>query len=98
MSDLTVKQAFQAMVLFLEGFYERTQSDDVGALLGDLLILEDGSTADPAAWDDWLNSVGKVLEGHTASPAGEEEQLPLTIPIDVEQQPTFESKRVIEVV
>ncbi|MBW4637993.1 MAG: hypothetical protein KME05_07115 [Gloeocapsa sp. UFS-A4-WI-NPMV-4B04] len=49
------------MVLFLEGFYERTQSDDVGALLSQMIILEDGTTADPAAWDDWMKSVHRVL-------------------------------------
>jgi len=62
---LTGKQAFQAMVLFLEGFYERTESDDIGALLGDLQILEDGNTADPAAWEDWLGSVEQALNPST---------------------------------
>ena len=59
--ELTTKQAFEAMVLFLEEFYNRTQSDDVGGLLGDLILLEDGSTADPAAWYDWVECVEKVL-------------------------------------
>lgn len=59
--ELTTKQAFEAMVLFLEEFYNRTQSDDVGALLGQLILLKDGSTADPAAWDDWVECVEKVL-------------------------------------
>jgi hypothetical protein len=58
---LTETEAFEAMVLFLEGFYERTQSDDVGALLSQMIILEDGTTADPAAWDDWMKSVHRVL-------------------------------------
>jgi hypothetical protein len=49
------------MVLFLEGFYSRTQSDDVGWLLSDLMMLEDRRTADPAAWDDWMECVRKVL-------------------------------------
>lgn len=61
MEKLTEKQAFKAMVLFLEGFYERTNSNDVGGLLGDLILLQDGSTADPAAWDDWMKCVHKVL-------------------------------------
>lgn len=61
MDRLTNQQAFQAMVLFLEGFYERTKSDDVGAILSDLILLEDGNTADPAAWDDWMKCVYKVL-------------------------------------
>ncbi|MBW4637936.1 MAG: hypothetical protein KME05_06820 [Gloeocapsa sp. UFS-A4-WI-NPMV-4B04] len=59
--QLTRKQAFEAMVLFLEEFYNRTQSDDVGALLGQLILFEDSSTADPAAWYDWVECVEKVL-------------------------------------
>lgn len=61
MDKLTEQQAFEAMVLFLENFYEHTKSDDVGGLLGDLILLEDGSTADPAAWDDWMKCVSRVL-------------------------------------
>lgn len=61
MDELTTQQAFKAMVLFLESFYERTKSDDVGGLLGDLILLKDGTTADPAAWDDWMKCVKKVL-------------------------------------
>ena len=48
------------MVKFLEGFFIRTGSDDVGALLGDLQFLADGHTADPAAWNDWLDCIEKV--------------------------------------
>jgi hypothetical protein len=59
MEKITIEQAFTAMVIFLEGFYERTNSDDVGGLLGDLLLRPDGSTADPAAGLDWLTSVQK---------------------------------------
>lgn len=54
------KSAFDAMRFFLEGYYERTKSDDVGALLGDLRLLSDGCTADPAAWSDWMKCVKKV--------------------------------------
>ena len=61
MAKLTERQAFEAMVRFLEGIYERTQSDDIGALLSDLLISEANETADPAAWEDWMNSVQTVL-------------------------------------
>ncbi len=61
MEKLTARQAFEAMTLFLEGFYQRTQSDDVGGLLSDLLIADDNTTADPAAWQDWIESVQKVL-------------------------------------
>ena len=49
---MTEYEAFMAMQYFLEQFYERTGSDDVGALLGDMLFLESGETMDPAAWED----------------------------------------------
>jgi hypothetical protein len=46
---LTKEQAFKAMVIFLEGFYERTQSDDVGGLLADMMLRENGTTEFPAS-------------------------------------------------
>jgi hypothetical protein len=58
---LTETEAFETMVLFLEGLYESTQSDDIGALLSRMIILEDGTTADPSAWDDWIKCVHRVL-------------------------------------
>ena len=60
MKTLTFQEAFTAMQLFLEDYYERTHSDDVGALLGGIQLLEDGMTADPAVWDEWLKCVDKV--------------------------------------
>lgn len=65
MEKLSDRQAFEAMVLFLEGFYERTQSDEVGGLLSDLMASADGETADPAAWSDWIECVQKVLASTT---------------------------------
>ncbi|MGG6296932.1 hypothetical protein ACQ4M4_21260 [Leptolyngbya sp. AN02str] len=61
MRNLTEDQAFEAMVLFLEQFYERTKSDDVAVLLGQLIILEGGGTADPAVWHDWIECLHQVL-------------------------------------
>ena len=61
MNNLTEKQAFLAMVFFLEEYYQQTESDDVGALLGSLQLLEDGMTADPAIWDDWLEVISRTL-------------------------------------
>lgn len=58
---LTTREAFDAMVDFLTAIYERTRSDDIGSLLGDLQVLSDGTTADPAAWQDWLQSVKSTL-------------------------------------
>ena len=62
MITLTEKQAFQTMVLFLEEFYQRTNSDEIGGLLSDLLMSEEGITADPAAWEDWQNCIQKIIK------------------------------------
>ncbi len=59
---LTKLEAFLAMTKFLEGYYQRTSSDDVGSLLSGMQILQDGDTADSAAWYDWIESVKKVLK------------------------------------
>jgi len=58
--ELSELQAFKTMVLYLEKYYERTRSDDVGSLLGDLILLDDNSTADPAAWYDWMQCVKEI--------------------------------------
>jgi hypothetical protein len=42
MEKSTTVEAFQSMILFLETYYEQTQADDIGALLGSLQLLEDG--------------------------------------------------------
>ena len=63
METLTIRQAFDAMVHFLERQYALDKSDDIGTLLGSLSlqIWADDTTADPAAWEDWMESVQKVL-------------------------------------
>jgi hypothetical protein len=61
-NQLTITEAFNAMREFLEGYYERTSSDDVGSLLGDMRFLDDGNTADSAAWNDWIDAVNKNLK------------------------------------
>ena len=57
---LTKMEALLVMQDFLEKYYERTSSGDIGLLLGEIQILQDGLTADPAAWYDWSESVEKV--------------------------------------
>lgn len=64
--SLSTEQAFAAMRLFLEGYFARTRSDDIGSLLGDLQTSEDGKPFDPAAWNDWLASVNQVLNNTTS--------------------------------
>ena len=57
------KVAYLAMFDFLDRRYQLTQSDDIGALLGAMSLLEDGGTADPALWNDWLSSVERARTG-----------------------------------
>jgi hypothetical protein len=57
---MTTTQAYRAMFLFLEKRYFRLPSDDLGALLGELTILDDGSPADPAVAQEWARAVQSV--------------------------------------
>ena len=56
-SNLTDKEAYEAMFAFLEQVYKRTKSDDIGSLLGNIGYLPDGEPADPAIWGDWQGCV-----------------------------------------
>jgi len=58
--NFTEEEVFEAMILFLEKYYEKTNSDDIGGLLSDLLHIDYGATADPAAWYDWQECLEKV--------------------------------------
>lgn len=52
--------AYQAMLAFLEKYYDMTHADEVGGLLGSMQLIEDGKPADPAIWDDWIEAVDLV--------------------------------------
>jgi hypothetical protein len=60
---LTIEQAYRAMFYFLEHEYELTKADELGGLLGSLSwrIWAEGGPADPGAWQDWQEAVGKAL-------------------------------------
>ncbi|MGD1901946.1 MAG: hypothetical protein ACFB9N_06875 [Geitlerinemataceae cyanobacterium] len=66
--NLDYKEAYLAMYEFLNDFYDRTKSDEVGGLLGEMSLLGDGSTADPAAWEDWLRCIEKIENGQGRDP------------------------------
>jgi hypothetical protein len=61
MNQLTQQEAFQTMIAFLEAYYQQTQADDIGALLGSLQLLEDGKPTDPAMWQDWIEAYQSVM-------------------------------------
>ncbi len=62
---LTVDQAYDAMIDYLEGYCDRTHSDDVESLLSGMMLLPDGKSADSAAQEDWNKSVDKILNQKT---------------------------------
>jgi len=61
--NLTPGLAYLAMYEFLVDLYQRTMSDELGSLLGNMSYLADGETADPAVWEDWMRCVTNVLAG-----------------------------------
>ena len=58
--NLTIEEAYKSMVNFLEKYYWRTNTDDIGGLLGDIILMDEGITADPASWHVWLESVERI--------------------------------------
>jgi hypothetical protein len=62
MEKFTKEEAYMAMFFFLEKHYDFTKSDDIGALLGAMRILEDGMPVDNALWSDWDESLKKASE------------------------------------
>ena len=63
MSQLTPAQAYLAMYSFLRAHYQRTKSDDIGALLGSMSFLPGGVTADPAVAAEWQEAVQAATSG-----------------------------------
>ena len=61
--SLTKREAYAAMFTFLEEIYNATKSDDLGALLGSMSMLQDGTTADTAIWSEWEEAIAIVMDG-----------------------------------
>lgn len=63
MEMISEEQADKAIFRFLEKYYELTQADEIGSLLGsmNLELFADGRPADPAMWDDWQIALREVL-------------------------------------
>lgn len=59
---LTILEAYKAMISFLDEYYFRFGQDNLGVILGSIQLRSDQSTADPAAWQDWIEAVNRVLD------------------------------------
>ncbi|PNK61344.1 hypothetical protein [Psychrobacter sp. FDAARGOS_221] len=60
---LTHEEAYKAMFVFLESYYDRSKSDDIGGLLGSMSLVE-GKPIDQALWDDWYEAIDTSLKAH----------------------------------
>jgi hypothetical protein len=61
MITMTLEQAYAAMYYFLEEYYGRGHSDEIGGMLGGVSLLGDGGTADPAVKSDWQRAVQRAM-------------------------------------
>jgi hypothetical protein len=61
---LTELEAYDAMRVFLEAYWERggKASDDIAVLLGSTQRLRDGPPLDPAQWGDWRDAIESVVK------------------------------------
>lgn len=58
---LDPRQAYAAMFSFLEEYWGRGGSDELGTLLGSMTLQPDGCPADSALWEDWLRACQRAL-------------------------------------
>lgn len=61
MREITLRESYEAMFAFLQNYYDQTKADGIGALLGEMCLLEDGRPADSAIWNDWISAVAKTI-------------------------------------
>ena len=59
---ITQLQGFNAVSMLFDIYYVETLSDDLGGILGSMSFLSDGSTADQAMWEVWVEFLDKILE------------------------------------
>lgn len=60
--DLKHLESFNAMINFLDLYYRATNSDNIAVLLSGMQMNPDGKTWDPAAWEDWMESINAVIK------------------------------------
>jgi hypothetical protein len=59
-TSLSEKQAYKAMLVFLENYYQSTKSDEVAGMLGAMTLGEDGEPMDAAYWEEWIRAVKSI--------------------------------------
>lgn len=62
--ELSPLDAYRAMTSFLQDYFDRTRSDEIGILLGGLDLNQDGQPMDPGYWHDWMTAVERIRRGN----------------------------------
>ena len=62
MRALTPEDAFYAIFLYLTDYWRRFENAAVKDVLGDIQPAGAGLSSDPAAWDDWMSCIRRVVE------------------------------------
>ena len=60
----TIRGCFLVMSDFVWAYARRGAGDDLLTLIGDTGLLEDGRPTDPAAWEDWVESMDWIADGN----------------------------------
>ena len=61
---LTQNEAYLEIFSFLEDYYARTKSDEIGSMLSGMCLMSDGKTMDPAYSEEWKATLQRALEGN----------------------------------
>lgn len=73
--QLDERQAFDAMVFFVETFWERSgRPEDELAQFVTMVGRTEADTQDPAHWHDWLDAVRRAIAGTEPLPAASAEE------------------------
>ena len=51
---------YLAMIEFLENYWKLTNLDEIAGLLGSMRLLKDGTSADPAMFNEWAEAYDKA--------------------------------------
>jgi len=58
--QLTLKNSYQAMINYLAGYCDRTNSDEIKQILKGMTLVGESFSTDDISWKNWLTSVNKV--------------------------------------
>lgn len=76
-------EGYKLMISLLDSYYNITDSDNIGAFLGEIDLIDGNTTMDPAAWEDWIDAINTVVnndnkeDNSDSTDSGDSSSLPL---------------------